>query len=125
MKERIAEISQAVGKSLNQMALEIGFTKGYLSRIINGERVVNERLISLLCTTYNVSETWLRTGEGEMFTSPQEEDDEVYRRVLKQKVRSLPPEAQKMILDFCQEIQNALPPDINAPAPPAKKNGGP
>lgn len=103
MKNRIEKVSQAVGKSINQMSLEIGFTKGYLSRIISGERNPNDRLVSLICTKYNVSEIWLRTGEGEMFTTP-ESDIDVAMRVIADRVKRLDPDLQQEVYGLCRRI---------------------
>jgi hypothetical protein len=52
---------------------QTGFSKavyvsnGYTAEIENGHRVANDRIIRLICLTFGVNETWLKTGEGEMF----------------------------------------------------------
>lgn len=120
MKNRIEKVSQAVGKSINQMSLEIGFTKGYLSRIISGERNPNDRLVSLICTKYNVSEIWLRTGEGEMFTTP-ESDIDVAMRVIADRVKRLDPDLQQEVYGLCRRILDSAP--GNNP-PDKQKNAG-
>ncbi|MBQ6159207.1 MAG: helix-turn-helix transcriptional regulator [Thermoguttaceae bacterium] len=122
------KISQTVGKSINQMSLEIGFTKGYLSRIISGERNPNDRLVSLLCTKYNVSETWLRTGEGEMFSTP-ESDIDVAMRVIADRVKRLAPDLQQEVYGLCRRIldqsaepSSAKPKKTKNPASKTPKN---
>ena len=117
MLNRIENIAQTLGFSLNQMSVDLGYAKSYLSRIVSGERRLQDRIITAICQTYNVSESWLRTGEGEMFNpvKADEDDIEVARRVLKAKIRALPPEAQRLILDLCLEIQQAA--DQPAPEP--------
>lgn len=36
----------------------------------NGTRCPSDAVIKSICREFNVSESWLRTGEGEMFTVP-------------------------------------------------------
>jgi hypothetical protein len=38
-----------------------------------GKRKANDRIIKLICTSFNVNEQWLRHGEGEMFSENQGE----------------------------------------------------
>ena len=45
-----------------------GFARGSISAMENGTRGVTEQTINAICREFHVNETWLRTGEGEMFT---------------------------------------------------------
>jgi hypothetical protein len=45
----------------------IFLTGGHYAEIELGKCRVNERIIKLVATIYGVSETFLKTGEGEMF----------------------------------------------------------
>jgi hypothetical protein len=35
-----------------------------------GKKNVNDRIIQLISTQFNVNKEWIKTGEGEMFDSP-------------------------------------------------------
>jgi hypothetical protein len=42
-------------------------SSGYLAGVEVEKRKVNERLVKLICSSFNVNEKWLKLGEGEMF----------------------------------------------------------
>ena len=67
--ERIREIRQALGLSQANFAKDISISSGYVAGLELGNRKVNDRMIKLICTQYNVNEAWLRDGTGEMFRS--------------------------------------------------------
>ena len=67
--ERIREIRQALGLSQAKFAKDISISSGYVAGLELGNRKVNDRMIKLICTQYNVNEAWLRDGTGEMFRS--------------------------------------------------------
>jgi hypothetical protein len=41
-----------------------------MTEIETGNRKINNRLIQLIVTQYNVNKEWLLTGKGGMFTTP-------------------------------------------------------
>ena len=43
-------------------------SSSYFANIELGNKPVTERIIRLLAAEFNVSENWLRTGKGDMFT---------------------------------------------------------
>ncbi|MBQ9858475.1 MAG: XRE family transcriptional regulator [Oscillospiraceae bacterium] len=68
--QRIIEVVNATEGKFNAFATEIGVVPAYLSKIkANPDLVPSDRLLQTICDKYNVSEKWLRTGEGEMFRS--------------------------------------------------------
>ena len=67
--ERIREIRQALGLSQAKFAKDISISSGYVAGLELGNRKVNDRMIKLICTQYNVNEAWPRDGTGEMFHS--------------------------------------------------------
>lgn len=67
--ERIREIRQALGLSQAKFAKGISISSGYVAGLELGNRKVNDRMIKLICTQYNVNEACLRDGTGEMFRS--------------------------------------------------------
>ena len=67
VNQRIKEARQTIGVSQAKFAKEILVSSGYIAQIELGNRPVNDRIIKLVCSAYNVSEVWLRTGEGSMY----------------------------------------------------------
>lgn len=53
--------------TMEDFGQRIQMTKGAISYMEKGNRVVSERTIKIICAEFNVNEHWLRTGEGEMF----------------------------------------------------------
>ncbi len=129
MNKRIKAVRKAKDLTQTKFGERIGANRNQIAFAEGEGNNVSPVLVTAICQEYNVSESWLRTGEGEMFNPPKADEDdlEVARRVLKAKIRALPPEAQRLILDLCLEIQQAASEYPSAPpsAPPAKKNGGP
>ena len=78
--ERIREIRQALGLSQAKFAKDI--SSGYVVGLELGNRKVNDRMIKLICTQYNVNEAWLRDGTGEMFRSASDSRLETHHRAV-------------------------------------------
>lgn len=72
MNERVKEIRDNLGLTLQAFAEPLGITKGALSNIEKGRNKVTDQLIKSICNIYNVNENWLRTGEGSMFNRTKE-----------------------------------------------------
>ena len=68
MNERIKELRKYLDLTLVEFGARIGMTKSNVSLIENGKITPREQTIALICQVYGVNETWLRTGEGEMFS---------------------------------------------------------
>lgn len=67
MNERIKEIRKAVGLKQSEFAERIGIKAATVTSYETGLREPSDTVILSICREFNVSETWLRTGEGEMF----------------------------------------------------------
>lgn len=68
MNERILAIRKKLGLTQKEFGMHIGgLSQNYIWMIEKGDRVPSDRTISDICREFNVSEAWLRTGEGEMF----------------------------------------------------------
>lgn len=117
MYSRIKTIRTALGLSQQEFADKIGIKRGAVANYEVGRNEPIDAVISLICREFNVSEHWLRTGEGEMFVQiardkeimrfvgdvMQGEDDNFRRRFLLALSR-LPKERWKDIEDFAQQI---------------------
>jgi len=67
MNERISQVRKSAGLTQEKFASRIGLTRNFVWMIEKGERIPSDRTIADICREFNVSEVWLRTGEGEMF----------------------------------------------------------
>ena len=67
ISERIARLIDVSGMTKTDFASKLNVTQAYISKITNKGSVPSDRLIEDICEKVNVNETWLRTGEGEMF----------------------------------------------------------
>lgn len=73
MGERIKALRKAANLTQQEFAERIGLTKNFISLVETGSRIPSERTISDICREFDVNETWLRTGEGDMFVEVPEE----------------------------------------------------
>lgn len=69
INERLFTLRTSKEIDLNQEAFgsKINLSKFSISNYEIGKRDLPDRVITDICRVFNVSETWLRTGEGEMF----------------------------------------------------------
>ena len=67
MNERIKELRKALGLTLDKFGEQVGVKRSAIGNIENGVRGVTEQMFKSICREFNVNESWLRTGEGEMF----------------------------------------------------------
>ena len=108
--ERIKILRNALGLKQTPFGKKIDYSQAYVSDIENGEKPIKQRFLDAICHAFpNVNPEWLKEGRGDIFLAPAvETEEEEFRRVLKQKIRSLPAPAQEMILEYCIEIQAAI-----------------
>lgn len=67
MKDRIREVREHFGLSMEKFGSRIGIGKASISLLESGKNNPSVQTITLICREFGVSEQWLRTGEGEMF----------------------------------------------------------
>lgn len=75
MNERIKELRKALGLNQTDFGEKIGIKQGSVAGYESGVRTPLDSVILSMCREFNVSEKWLRTGEGEMFLPVPEEDE--------------------------------------------------
>ena len=74
---RMMQAIDALGINKSEFARKINVTPAYISKLSKRlESVPSDRTIADICREFGVSETWLRTGEGEMFL-PVDADEEL------------------------------------------------
>ena len=98
MRDRIREVRKALKMNQKDFGKRLGLTQVTLSMIEGGKSVLIDKNIKLICAAFNISEHWLRTGEGEMFcASPHEKEfQEIFSK--------LTPDTQKCLLLIAREL---------------------
>lgn len=66
MSERIKQLRKEFDMTQKDMAKDLGVTNAHISRIEKGLTMPSDALIKLIAKIYEVSEPWLKTGEGPM-----------------------------------------------------------
>lgn len=64
MYTRIKEIRKNLGMTQDAFATELGATRGMIAKYETGLVIPDKSVRMLICTKFNVNETWLETGEG-------------------------------------------------------------
>ena len=68
MKDRIRYFRKDVKKlTQDEFRKEINLSRSNLASIETGAVKITDRVIADICKTFNISEHWLRTGEGKMY----------------------------------------------------------
>lgn len=67
INERFRQAREALRKSQDVFAQEAGRTRSEIKNIEYGKTMPKEEVVKSVCKTHGIDETWLRTGEGEMF----------------------------------------------------------
>ena len=67
VNERIRELRKILDLNQTEFGTRIGIKQGSIAAYESGARTPMDTVILSICREFNVNETWLRTGEGEMF----------------------------------------------------------
>lgn len=67
MNERIKELRKALDLNQTEFGNRIGIKQGTVTGYETGNRTPTDAVILSICREFSVNESWLRTGEGEMF----------------------------------------------------------
>lgn len=70
MNERIKELRKVLGITQQALADRLGIRQNTIAKYETGRGNPTTAVVSLICREFSVSETWLRTGAGDMFTTP-------------------------------------------------------
>lgn len=66
MNTRIAQVRRDEGLTQEEFASRIGLSRNFVWMLEKGDRTPSDRTVSDICREFNINETWLRTGVGEM-----------------------------------------------------------
>lgn len=128
MKERIKVVRKALGLSQMDFGSKIGVKQGTVAAYESGARIPLDSVIVSICREFNVSERWLRTGEGEMFVQLSREEEitkfameiirdpgsEFQRQLLTTMARLEPAQwklMEQMLDQLLQQRQQSAPPE--------------
>lgn len=75
MGERIKQLRQALCMTQQEFADHLHIKRGAVANYEVGRNEPIDAVIGLICREFSVNETWLRTGEGEMFLKRSTEDE--------------------------------------------------
>ena len=76
MRERMKELRKALKMTQQELADTLHIKRTNIGNYESGVSSPTDSVIALICKEFNVSEDWLRNGEGEMFI-PMTLDEEI------------------------------------------------
>lgn len=127
MKDRIFVLRKRLNLSQTVFGERIGLKKSAISKIESGAYSVTEQTLLSICREFHVCMEWLRTGEGEMFSTSSAAAlgrkfsfKELTVRML-ETFEQLTPEHQEAVLDYAHKVVASLnaPPIDAADKPPS------
>lgn len=75
ISERIKKLRKALDLTQQEFADQLNIKRNTVATYEVGKSNPSDAAVILICKTFNVSESWLRTGEGEMFVRRSESDE--------------------------------------------------
>ena len=115
--DRISLVIKRSGLTKTKFAEQLHLSQQFISSLCSGAKQPSDRTIADICREFNVSETWLRDGVGDMEvkrTMNQElalmvnelmtESDESYRKRFVAALLDLPPEFWPELKRFLEKL---------------------
>ena len=115
--ERIKKVRKDKDLTQQEFGEKIGSTQNAIGNYETGHRNPSSSVINNICKTFDVSETWLRTGDGEMLLAkPTAALDALAVEhslsnsdyILIEKFLALKPETRKAMTDYMREAVTAI-----------------
>lgn len=117
MKDRIKAVRKALGLTQQALADRLGIKQNTVAQYEIGRNEPIDAVVTLLCREFRVNETWLRTGEGEMFQAVDREKeiaafisdiisdpDKDFQRRFVSALARLEPAQWELISDFADKL---------------------
>lgn len=117
MKDRIKAVRKALGLTQQALADRLGIKQNTVAQYEIGRNEPIDAVVTLLCREFRVNETWLRTGEGEMFQAVDREKeiaafisdiisdpDKDFQRRFVSALSRLEPAQWELISDFADKL---------------------
>lgn len=130
MKDRIRELRKALKLSQTEFGERCGTSRSAVQKWESGENTMSDMVVLLVHREFNVSEEWLRTGEGEMFVRESAAAEmgrlvgemmgdrpESFRTALISAMLRIPPESpvwdalEKAVTEIAQQYKGETPED--------------
>lgn len=73
--ERVKKVRKSKEMTMEKFGERLGVTRTAISNIEKGYRGLTEQMLKAICREFNVDETWLRTGDGDMPQKLSEEEE--------------------------------------------------
>lgn len=120
MKERLKQLRKSLDITQQEFADKIGIKRNSYANYETGRNTPIDAIILAICKEWNVSENWLRNGEGDMFIEIPEED--MYSRAAASLLKeddmvgieglklyySLPQESKKVVRDYILQLADMI-----------------
>ena len=87
MLQRLKQLRKHIGLTQADFAVKLNLKRGTIAAYEVGQEVP-DRVISDIVRVYGVNESWLRTGEGEMFPSPANSSGDEFAKYAEQLLAS-------------------------------------
>ena len=82
---RLKKIRNEYHLSQEEFGNKIGIeSRAHISALENGNRNITDRIVRDVCREFNISEQWLRTGEGNMHIIPEDETATIVSELLEE-----------------------------------------
>lgn len=106
MKERIKNIRKYLKLNQTEFGARLGVKQTTVASWELGTRDPQDMVIKAICDNYGVNETWLRTGEGEMFVQLNHKEKTVRFMADVAKLNGLDPEEGLIarMIDFLSDM---------------------
>ena len=118
MNERLKKLRKTLDLTQQEFADRIGSKRNTIAKYETDTNVPSAAVISLICREFNVSENWLRTGEGDMFMEMSRDEqiekfigdllhgeEDSFKRRLISGLAALDENGWKVLEDFLDSIQ--------------------
>lgn len=115
--ERLKKLRKALDLTQQEFSDKLKVSRSNIATYEVGKNNPADAVINLICLEFNVSETWLRTGEGEMFLpSPNGVLDELVQKyglstrgkVIVEKFLDLNRDVQEAVAVYIEEVAAAF-----------------
>lgn len=73
LNERLKKLRKIIGVTQQEFADKLGLKRNTVATYEIGKATPSDRVISDICSKYNVNEDWIRSGTGDMFRKPSDE----------------------------------------------------
>lgn len=111
---RVKQIRLQFDLSQADFAKRLGLSQQTLSGVENETRPLTDHTAKTICSVFGVDENWLRTGEGEPFPLPPEEDERLLQLLAELTDENTDPRKKRLIATFCQLIMDSSEEDLDA-----------